>query len=462
MDNELYAISPLDGRYRSKIESLSESMSEAALIRNRIKIEAGWLLHLCEISPIRDELSMSSEVHSELVRLSRDPPYDGIRRVKEFERQINHDVKAVEYFMRERLKRIGAPDMVLSFIHFACTSEDVNNLSYALMLEEARKNHLLPEMEKIIQEIALKVRQNLKVSMLARTHGQPASPTTLGKEFSVFGYRLLKQKKRLSSLRLEGKMNGAVGNYNAHVSSYQSLDWLNITRTFIEEKLGLVQNPLTTQIENHDCMIEYLDIVRHFNVILLGFCRDIWTYISMGYFKQVAKKYEVGSSTMPHKVNPIDFENAEGNLGIAVSLAQHFSEKLPISRLQRDLSDSTVQRVLGAMIGHTLLGYKSVLRGISKISANHEVISEDLENSWVVLAEAIQTVMRRYGIVSAYEKLKNATRSKYVDRENLHEVIKNCTELPAETKEYLLALTPSSYIGRSVELSEIFLEMVRR
>ncbi len=454
MEKELYAITALDGRYRGKTDILAPFVSEAGLISNRIKVEAAWLLHLSELAEI--PMQLDGVLIAKLKELFHNPSQEGLLRVKELEKTTNHDVKAVEYYLREELSAAGAGDEVLAYIHFACTSEDINNLAYGLMLKDIREQILLPTMDGLIDDLKQKISEWADIPMLSRTHGQTASPTTVGKEFAVFAYRLSRQRDQLSEVTLECKMSGAVGNYNAHISAFPEIPWRSVSKQFIE-RLGLTQNPLTTQIENHDTMIEYIDAVRRYNTILIGFCRDIWSYVSLGYFKQSLKEGEIGSSTMPHKVNPIDFENAEGNLGVAISLAQHFGEKLPISRWQRDLTDSTVQRVLGTMFGHSLLSWKSVLKGLGKIEISRETIDADLAQCWEVLAEPIQTVMRRYGVTDAYERLKSATRGQVVTEEGLSEVIDECEALPVEIKDKLKAMTPSSYLGVSEALALDFI-----
>jgi adenylosuccinate lyase len=455
-DAELLAITPLDGRYRSKIEKLAEIVSEAGLIRQRLRVEAGWLLWLLEQPVIGSAVKVSASVKHVIEAYFNNPPLQAAAAVKEIEKETNHDVKAVEYHLRSVLQQHGAPSELLCLIHFACTSEDINNLSYAMMLREARDRHVLPAMDEIIGDLAKKAHEWAEVGMLSRTHGQSATPTTVGKELAVFAHRLLRQRDILKKTELYGKMNGAVGNYNAHLVAYPELDWEQISRGFIEDRLGLKQNPLTTQIENHDSMIEYFDAIKRFNSILIGFARDMWSYISLGYFKQKSNPKEVGSSTMPHKVNPIDFENAEGNLGVANAIAQHYGEKLLISRWQRDLTDSTVQRTVGTMLGHTLLSYQSLLRGLGKLQLDINKVSFDLDQAWEVLAEPIQTVMRRYGVSDAYERLKAETRGAAVSRSTLERIIRETAEIPEERKESLLHLTPGRYLGIAEKLARDF------
>lgn len=451
-DHQLMALSAIDGRYRDKLEALAPYVSEAGLINYRLRVEAEWLLHLANCPGVSQDLELSSAVRSCLQALTEKVPESAAHRIKELEKSTNHDVKAVEYYLREALSAVGAGPRVLAFIHFACTSEDINNLAYGLMLSDVRRNILVPAMDRLLSQLDEMALGTQNVPMLARTHGQSATPTTLGKELAVFAHRLRKPKALLEQLRLEGKMSGAVGNYNAHLAAYPELDWVEIARSFIEDRLGLKQNLLTTQIENHDSMVEFAAAVQRFNTILIGFCRDMWSYISIDYFQQVSQANEVGSSTMPHKVNPIDFENAEGNLGVANALAEHFAEKLPISRWQRDLSDSTVQRTWGTLLGHTLLAYQALGKGLSKVRPNAAVIARDLDGAVEVLGEAIQTCMRRYGVVDAYERLKAATRGQKVNREHLMTLIDSCPELPLDVKNRLKELTPAGYVGCAGEL----------
>ncbi len=457
MEHGLLAVSALDGRYRSRVDELAMSLSEAGLIKSRVKVEAAWLLHLAEHPVVGKDIGLSDGSRAVLEKLYNGIDMKAAEQVKAYERTTNHDVKAVEYYMRDAMREAGATDRELAFIHFACTSEDINNLAYSLMLREARDESVLKSMDAIIDSLSEKAREHKALPMLSRTHGQTASPTTLGKELAVFAHRLKKQRNKLAELRFEGKMSGAVGNYNAHLSAYPDVDWLELSRSFMKDKLDIDLNILTTQIENHDGQAEYADTVRRFNVILIGLCRDFWSYISNAYFKQKTVAGEVGSSTMPHKVNPIDFENAEGNLGVANSLCTHFTEKLLISRWQRDLSDSTVQRVWGTMVGHSILAYKSCLKGLSKVEVNAHVLHNDLESAQEVLAEPIQTVMRRYGVMDAYERLKAATRGQAVTREALLDLVASTDELPSEAKDLLSKMTPSSYVGIAERLTEEFL-----
>ena len=454
--DDLWAISPLDGRYKAQLKGLGGLVSEGALIGYRVKVEALWLLHLAEEPQFRPYFSLSASAKEVLLKLASRGGGDWHGQVKDIERTTNHDVKAVEYFLQKQLRAAGASDSSLAFIHFACTSEDINNLSYALMLQDLRHNRILPLLKELLADLAAKAERYADLAMLARTHGQTATPTTLGKELAVMGHRLRRQIRRLETLAIEGKINGAVGNYNAHLAAFPGLDWPRLGRQFVERTLGLSFNPLTTQIENHDSLVEFTTVLAHLNTILIGLCRDVWGYISLGYFRQKLKDGEVGSSTMPHKVNPIDFENAEGNLGVANALAGHFADKLPISRWQRDLSDSTVLRAIGELVGHSELGWRSLLSGLSKISADPETIGRDLENAWEVLAEPLQTIMRRHGIVDAYERLKAATRGKPVTRETLAQVIAESGELPQEVKQQISLLTPSGYTGLAGKLAREF------
>ncbi len=456
-DQSLWNITAIDGRYHDKLLGLGQFVSEGGLISYRTRVEAEWLLHLASIPGIKNalSLSMSSEIEGFLKGLCQSEKATSWQfEVKKIEKTTNHDVKAIEYFLRDHLKALGASDHLLSAIHFACTSEDINNLSYALMLKDLRDLRILPALRNLLRDIGSKAEANAAVPLLSRTHGQTATPTTLGKEFSVFSHRLLRQYKRLCVQPIEGKINGAVGNYNAHHAALMDIHWPTVCKAFVEDKLGLVFNPVTTQIENHDSMVEWLSILSHVNTILIGFCRDIWTYISLGYFSQRVRDGEVGSSTMPHKVNPIDFENAEGNLGVANALIGHFREKLPISRLQRDLSDSTVQRVIGTAIGHSELAWVSLARGLGKIVERHDVIAADLDQAYEVLAEPVQTVMRRYGVVDAYERLKAATRGKSVTRDVIQDLIRSTNELPDEEKMRLRALEPRHYLGFAEEITK--------
>jgi adenylosuccinate lyase len=450
----LQAIGPLDGRYRAQLDGLERYVSEAALIHYRLRIEAAWLLELESEPAVARHLRLPPAAKALLGQWAERPPEEAAAAVKEVERTTNHDVKAVEYVLREGLEKAGAARGALAFVHFACTSEDINNLSYAMMLKELRSERLLPLMDRLLGDLADKARQHAALPMLSRTHGQTATPTTLGKELAVFGHRLRKLRAAFAALPLDGKINGAVGNFNAHVAAFPEVDWPRLAERFVEGRLGLTHNALTTQIENHDAMVAYVRAVEHFNTVSIGLCRDLWGYVSLGYFRQKTIAGEVGSSTMPHKVNPIDFENAEGNLGVANALAVHFAQKLPISRWQRDLSDSTVQRTLGTMVGHTELAWRSLLKGLGKLEVNPTRIAADLDEAWEVLAEAVQTVMRRYGVADAYERLKEATRGKAtVTRQDLLTLVESCAELPPDAKEALRQLTPQTYVGLAKDLA---------
>ncbi|MHB0763670.1 adenylosuccinate lyase [Stutzerimonas sp. NM35] len=447
--SSLTAVSPVDGRYAGKTSALRPIFSEFGLIRCRVQVEVRWLQRLAAHSGIPEVAPFSNEANALLDQLAENFQLEHAERVKEFERTTNHDVKAVEYLLKEQAKQLPELAKVNEFIHFACTSEDINNLSHALMLREGRDSVLLPLMRQLAESIRALAVQFADVPMLSRTHGQPASPTTLGKELANVVYRLERQITQIASVPLLGKINGAVGNYNAHLSAYPDVDWEANAREFIEGDLGLQFNPYTTQIEPHDYIAELFDAVARFNTILIDFDRDIWGYISLGYFKQKTVAGEIGSSTMPHKVNPIDFENSEGNLGIANAILQHLASKLPISRWQRDLTDSTVLRNLGVGFAHSVIAYEASLKGIGKLELNAARIAEDLDNCWEVLAEPVQTVMRRYAIENPYEKLKELTRGKGISPEALQSFIASL-EMPEAAKEELRALTPANYIGNAV------------
>ncbi|HYH43825.1 MAG TPA: adenylosuccinate lyase [Burkholderiales bacterium] len=449
----LTALSPLDGRYAAKVAPLRALFSEYALMRFRVQVEVEWLKTLASEAGIAEVPAFSAATLGELDELVSAFSESGAEAVKAIEARTNHDVKAIEYFMKERLGANAEIARVGEFIHFACTSEDVNNLCHALMLKRGRDEVMLPALDSIVARLKSLAHELADASMLAHTHGQPASPTTLGKEMANVAARLERARSRLAEVSLLGKINGAVGNYNAHVAAYPELDWERIAREFVT-RLGLEFNPYTIQIEPHDAIAELFDAYARVNTILVDFNRDVWGYISLGYFRQKLKAGEVGSSTMPHKVNPIDFENSEGNLGVANALLRHMSEKLPVSRWQRDLTDSTVLRNMGVALGHTLLAYDSCLRGIAKLEANRERLAEDLDESWEVLAEPIQTVMRRYGVSGAYEQLKELTRGKGgMTRDSLHAFIKGLTGIPEAERQRLLALTPSTYTGKAVDLA---------
>ena len=445
----LTAISPVDGRYGSKVSVFRSIFSEYGLIRNRVTVEIRWLQQLSAHPAITEVPAFSAEANAFLDKLVSEFSLADAERIKEIERTTNHDVKAVEYLIKEKIADVPELHAVTEFVHFACTSEDINNLSHALMLREGLDHGLLPGMEKVVDKLAELAKEHAEQPMLSRTHGQTASPTTVGKELANVVYRLRRQLMQIREVEIMGKINGAVGNYNAHLSAYPDVDWAANAEEFVES-LGLDWNPYTTQIEPHDYIAELYDAIARFNTILIDLDRDIWGYISLGYFKQKTVAGEIGSSTMPHKVNPIDFENSEGNLGIANAIFGHLSAKLPISRWQRDLTDSTVLRNLGVGFAHSLIAYEASLKGLGKLEINPARLNEDLNNAWEVLAEPIQTVMRRYNIEKPYEKLKDLTRGKTMSAE----VIKNFVEtldIPEEAKAELRTLTPDTYIGNAVE-----------
>jgi adenylosuccinate lyase len=447
--SNLTAVSPIDGRYGSKSADLRPIFSEYGLIRHRVLVEVRWLQALAKHPGIDEVPPLSEHASNILDGIITNFTEEDAQRVKNIERTTNHDVKAVEYFLKEKIAGNSELEAIGEFIHFACTSEDINNLSHALMLREGRGQILLPQMDELIEAIRKLAHDLADQPMLCRTHGQPASPSTLGKEMANVVYRLHRQREQLAAQPLLGKINGAVGNYNAHLAAYPELDWPAFAQDFVQS-LGLTWNPYTIQIEPHDYIAELFDILARFNTILIDFCRDVWSYISLGYFKQKTVAGEVGSSTMPHKVNPIDFENAEGNLGLANALFDHLAAKLPISRWQRDLTDSTVLRNLGVGIAHTSIALQSALRGIGKLDANAQAMLSDLEANWEVLAEPIQTVMRRYGIEKPYEKLKELTRGQRITTEQLQGFIEGL-EIPAEAKQTLKTLTPASYHGNAAD-----------
>jgi adenylosuccinate lyase len=450
-DAQLLALSPLDGRYAGKVDALRPIFSEFGLIRARVKVEVEWLLALAAEPGITELQPFSGSAGSRLHALADHLDVTDAARVKEIERTTNHDVKAVEYLIKERLKDDAELGPAMEFVHFACTSEDINNLSYALMLNEARNRVLLPKLDALIAKLREMAHAHAALPMLARTHGQTASPTTVGKELANVVARLQRQRDVLAALPMPGKINGAVGNYNAHAAAYPDIDWPAFSQKFVQS-LGLDWQPYTTQIEPHDGIAETCDAQRRIDTICIDLCRDIWGYISLGYFKQSVKAGEVGSSTMPHKVNPIDFENAEGNFGIANALLEHFAAKLPISRWQRDLTDSTVLRALGTAFGHALVGFDALLRGLDKLSVNPERLAADLDAAWEVLAEAVQTVMRRHGLPNPYEQLKALTRGHGIDEASMRAFIAGL-ELPAEAKQRLLEMTPGSYTGLAGRLA---------
>jgi adenylosuccinate lyase len=448
----LTALSPLDGRYHRHVAALSEIFSELALMRLRMLVEVEWLKTLACEAAISEIAPFSAATVSELDALVAGFSEADGAAVKAIEARTNHDVKAIEYFLREKLSGNAEVSKAAEFIHFGCTSEDINNLCHGLMLKRARDDTLLPALDAIVGGLRDLAHEEAATPMLAHTHGQAASPTTLGKEMANVVHRLARARERVAGVRLLGKLNGAVGSYNAHVVAYPAVDWERIARAFVE-KLGLEFNPYTIQIEPHDAIAELFDAVARVNTILIDLDRDVWGYISVGYFRQKTRAGEIGSSTMPHKVNPIDFENSEGNLGVANALLRHMSEKLPISRWQRDLTDSTVLRNMGVAFGHTLLAYDSCLRGLNKLEPNRERLSADLDQNWEVLAEPIQTVMRRHGITGAYEQLKDLTRGKEgITRATLHQFIRGLA-LPEAEKKRLLELTPATYTGKAAELA---------
>ena len=441
----LRALSPTDGRYAEKVNDLRDIFSEYGLIRFRVMVEVRWIQCLADAPGIEEIGPISSAMKDVLNRIVDDFSLDDAERVKNIEATTNHDAKAVEYFIRERLGDGPETQPLKDFLHFGCTSEDINNLSYALMLRSARSEVLLPQMRELTNKLKGMAREYAELPMLSRTHGQTASPTTLGKELANVAARLERAQNHFGAVEILGKFNGAVGNYNAHVVAYPGTDWQAISHRFVES-LGLQANPYTTQIEPHDWTAEYSHALLRYNTILIDFARDIWGYISLGYFKQKVAKNEVGSSTMPHKVNPIDFENAEGNLGMANAMLSHFAAKLPISRWQRDLTDSTVQRNFGVATGHVVIAMQSLRKGVGKLQVNREAIHSDVSAAWEVLAEAVQTVMRRYGIPEPYEKLKALTRGQAVNKEVLHEFI-TTLDIPYGEKQRLLDLAPESYTG---------------
>jgi len=449
----LTALSPLDGRYHTKVAALSEYFSEYALIRYRVQVEVEWLKALAAETAIAEVPPFSRATAKRLSAETTGFQAQDAEAVKAIETRTNHDVKAIEYWLRERLADTPEVLRVTQFIHFACTSEDINNLCHALMVQQARERVLLPHLDRIIEKLSSLAHGLADLAMLSRTHGQPATPTTLGKEMANFVHRLRRARARIAAVELTAKINGAVGNYNAHLAAYPEFDWEAFARSFVE-RFGLTFNPYTTQIEPHDCLAELFDAMAAVNTILLDLDRDMWGYISLGYFKQRLKAGEVGSSTMPHKVNPIDFENSEGNIGLANALFHHLSGKLPVSRWQRDLSDSTVLRNMGVAFGYCLLAWESLLQGLEKLDADPARLKEDLESSWEVLAEPIQTVMRRWGIADPYEQLKALTRGKdRITRETLQAFIRDLS-IPESEKARLLALTPATYTGLAAALAQ--------
>ena len=449
--SSLTAISPVDGRYGSRTATLRGIASEYGLVRYRVAVEVRWLQALAAHPEVESLPPLSEAAGDVLDGIVHGFSLDDARRVKAIERETNHDVKAVEYFIRERIA--GAPELsdASEFVHFACTSEDINNLAYAMMLSDARAQVLLPSMRNLTRAVRRLAREHASVAMLSRTHGQPATPTTVGKEMSVFAARLERQLEAFAGVSVMGKFNGAVGNYNAHLAACPDVDWHRVSREFVE-RLGLSWNSHTTQIEPHDSTAELFHALARFNRVVLDLCRDMWAYVSLGYFRQRPVAGETGSSTMPHKINPIDFENAEGNVGVANAMLDHLSAKLPVSRLQRDLSDSTAQRNLGVGLAHSLVAYESCLKGLGKLALDEGAIARDLADAWELLAEPIQTVMRRNGIENSYERLKELTRGRTVDRAMLGRFVESLP-IPREDKDALLSLTPATYVGAAEKLA---------
>jgi len=452
MPSPLAALSPLDGRYATTVDPLRAFFSEQALIRYRVRIELAWLEALAAERSIKELKPFAPKTRTQLESLVKAFSERDAEHIKNIEAETNHDVKAIEYWLKAKLGGNAEAQRSLEFIHFACTSEDINNLAYALMVRESRDEVMLPRLDQVVEALKRLAHRHAGLAMLSRTHGQAATPTTLGKEMANFAYRLARARGRLAALPVMGKANGAVGNYNAHVAAYPGFDWERFARRFVE-RLGLEFNPYTTQIEPHDWLAELLDAYARANSILLDLDRDLWGYVSLGYFRQKAEKGEVGSSTMPHKVNPIDFENSEGNIGVANALLRHLAEKLPVSRWQRDLSDSTAQRNVGAALGHSLLAYASCLRGLARLEADSGRLAEDLEANWEVLAEAVQQVMRRHGVPGAYEKLKEMSRGKRLERSQLAAFVQ-ALAIPDEAKKRLLALAPGKYTGLAADLAK--------
>ena len=443
--SRLRALCPADGRYADKVGALRDILSEFGLIRYRVLVEVRWLQWLADEPGIPELAPLSPVMKDVLNRIVDDFSANDADHIKSIEATTNHDVKAVEYFIRERVGSGTDAAGIGDFIHFGCTSEDINNLAYALMLRTARNDVLQPQMRQLVNHLTSMSNRYAGLAMLARTHGQPASPTTVGKELANVIARLSSAREQFAAVSIRGKFNGAVGNFNAHVAAYPDVDWPAVSAKFVES-LGLVPNALTTQIEPHDWTAEYAHALARYDTVLLDFCRDMWGYISIGYFQQQTAKDEIGSSTMPHKVNPIDFENAEGNLGVANAVLNHFANKLPVSRWQRDLTDSTVQRNFGMAIAYVVIAIQSVIRGLGKLQANASVIAADLDENWAVIGEAVQTVMRRFGIPEPYEKLKELTRGRTVDRKLMQDFVRTL-DIPGDAKERLLQLTPSTYTG---------------
>ncbi len=448
----LTALSPLDGRYRTKVAALSDYFSEFGLIRYRVKVEIEWLKAISAAPELSEIATLSENSIDHLDQLANDFSVNDAESIKAIESRINHDVKAIEYWLREQLAADPEATAITHFVHFACTSEDINNLCHAMMLRDSRAQLILPSIDKLIENLRSLAHAYADLPMLSRTHGQSATPTTVGKEFANFVYRLRRQRERIATLGLPAKINGAVGNYNAHLAAYPDFDWEDLSRQFVGD-LGFEHNAYTTQIEPHDGIAALLDAYAGLNTVLIDMARDIWAYISVGYFKQRVNETEVGSSTMPHKVNPIDFENAEGNLGLSNALLNHLSAKLPISRWQRDLTDSTVLRNMGTALGYATLAYDSCMRGLGKLEAEPVRLAEDLDDAWEILAEPVQTVMKRFGIDDAYEQLKALTRGKSgISRDALHGFIRELS-IPDAEKNRLLSITPASYIGQAAALA---------
>ncbi|MFD0707916.1 adenylosuccinate lyase [Photorhabdus akhurstii] len=448
--SSLTAVSPIDGRYGDKVSALRTIFSEFGLLKFRVQVEVRWLQKLAECAEIKEVPAFDTDANAYLNEIIANFNEQDAMRIKIIERTTNHDVKAVEYFLKEKVAHVPALHKVSEFIHFACTSEDINNLAYALMLQTAREEVLLPQWRQIIDTIKKMASEYRELPLLSRTHGQPATPSTVGKEFANVAHRMERQYRQLEQVEILGKINGAVGNYNAHIAAYPQVDWHQFSETFVTS-LGIKWNPYTTQIEPHDYIAELFDVIARFNTILIDFDRDIWGYIALNHFKQKTVVGEIGSSTMPHKVNPIDFENSEGNLGLANAVFGHLASKLPISRWQRDLTDSTVLRNLGVGLGYALIAYQSTMKGLNKLEVNEQHLLDELDQNWEVLAEPIQTVMRRYGIEKPYEKLKELTRGKRVNAEGM-KIFIDGLDLPEEEKTRLKAMTPANYIGHAITL----------
>ena len=448
--SSLTAVSPVDGRYGDKVSALRTIFSEFGLLKFRVQVEVRWLQKLAACAEIKEVPAFDADANAFLDQLVANFDVNDAQRIKDIEKTTNHDVKAVEYFLKEKVATIPALHAVSEFIHFACTSEDINNLSHALMLQTARQDVVLPYWKQIIDAVKGLAHKYRDIPLLSRTHGQPATPSTIGKELANVAYRMDRQFKQLGNVEILGKINGAVGNYNAHIVAYPEVDWHQFSEEFVTS-LGVTWNPYTTQIEPHDYIAELFDCVARFNTILIDFDRDIWGYIALNHFKQRTIAGEIGSSTMPHKVNPIDFENSEGNLGLSNAVLQHLASKLPVSRWQRDLTDSTVLRNLGVGLGYALIAYQATMKGVSKLEVNEANLANELDHNWEVLAEPIQTVMRRYGIEKPYEKLKELTRGKRVDAAGMQEFI-DSLELPEEEKVRLKAMTPGNYIDRATTM----------